>query len=365
MRLRTKIAVVAVAAGLCVGGERRSLHARSPTVPLGLGGSLATLALPRPGTPKHDGTWDRSGGNSDLSVVGPGQTLTVFAYRGAGIVRRFWMTLLPRLGTLGTREQMVAVHRQLILRMYWDSERTPSVEVPVGDFFGVGFGEQRDYVSLPLSETSGGYSCYWPMPFHKSARWTLTNMSSGPAAVWVNVDFTAFRKLPKNVRHFHAQWRRENPTSPDRNYTILEAAGEGHFVGTALFMQSLRGADLSLEGDEMIFLDGEQVASIKGTGTEDYFSGGFHFDRGAFSAPYHGAPLADDALGRISAYRWHIEDALPFTRSIRVTIEHGSENDAVADYSSVAYFYQREPHAPFPPFPADPSLLLPSVSPPQ
>ena len=130
-------------------------------------------------------------------------------------------------------------------------------------------------------------------------------------------------------------------------------------------MQSLRGADLSLEGDEMIFLDGEQVASIKGTGTEDYFSGGFHFDRGAFSAPYHGAPLADDALGRISAYRWHIEDALPFTRSIRVTIEHGSENDAVADYSSVAYFYQREPHAPFPPFPADPSLLLPSVSPPQ
>src|ERR1051325_2792407 len=195
-----------------------------------LGSPLAGLALPKSGTPKHEGSWDRSGGNGDARYVKPGETLTLLDYKGAGIIRRFWVTISPR--------SDMQVHRQAILRMYWDDETTPSVECPIGDFFGVGFGEQKDYISLPLTETSGGYNCYWPMPFHKSAKWTITNLSPKPIdAFYYNIDFTGYDKLPKDLRHFHAQWRRENPTKKDQNYTILEAAGQGHFVGVALFMQ--------------------------------------------------------------------------------------------------------------------------------
>jgi len=288
-------------------------------------GPLGDLAAPRHGRPRHDGTWDRGGGNVDFRGLQAGQSLTLFETRGAGIVRRFWMTFFPR---------APALHRQLVLRMYWDGEATPSVEVPVGD--------------------------------HRSARWTLANVSAIDALVWANVDFTAYQRLPPELRHFHAQWRRENPTTAGRAYTILEAAGRGHFVGAALFMQNRRpGAQTFfgpfgfLEGDEMIFVDGETTPSIVGTGTEDYFGGGFYFESGPIVAPYHGVLIKDEALARVSAYRWHVEDAMPFARAIRMTIEHGSQNDYEGDYSSVAFFYQTEPHAPFPPFPSDPAQLLP------
>ena len=250
--------------------------------------------------------------------------------------------------------------------MYWDGETSPSVEAPIGDFFGVGFGEQRDYISLPMSETSGGYNCYWPMPYHKSARWTLTNLSSRRLdAFYYNIDYTAYPKIDKNLRHFHAQWRHENPTSKNGNYTILDATGAGHYVGTALFMQNRRGRSFSfLEGDEMLYADGETSPSINGTGTEDYFSSGWYFDRGIYSAPFHGVTILDRDAGRVSAYRWHIEDAIPFAKSLKVTIEHGNQNDTEADYSSVAYWYQTEPHALFPALPADPSALFTFTLPP-
>jgi len=320
-----------------------------------LGSPLAGLAMARDGIAKHEGSWDRSGGNADMRRVDPGQTITLLDYRGAGIVRRFWVTIAPRAEK--------TIHRQAILRMYWDDSPTPCVEAPIGDFFGVGFGEQKDFISLPLNQTSGGYNCYWPMPFHRSARWTLTNLSSRRIdAFYYNIDFTALKSLPREMRHFHAQWRRENPTTPGRNYTILEAAGPGHFVGAALFMQNRRGRGLGfLEGDEMIHFDGEEKPSFIGTGTEDYFSSGWYFDRGVYSAPYHGVPILDGAQGRVSAYRWHVEDAIPFRRSIRVTIEHGHANDHEADYSSIAFYYSGEPHQPHPALPQDPAALLPFV----
>jgi len=303
---------------------------------------------------------DPTGGNADYRAIAPGGTLTILDHHGAGIVRRFHVTFYPR-PPLGSPEQVIGAHRLVLLRMYWDGEATPSVEVPVGDFFGVGFGEQRDYVSLPLSETSGGYNCYWPMPFHRAARWTLTNLSAATFMAYWNIDFTAQRALSKQVPHFHAQWRRENPTTPGRSYTILEARGVGHFVGTALFMRGLAtgsGNPLAfLEGDEQIVVDGAAEPAISGTGTEDYFNGGWYFEHATFSAPYAGAPIVDAATARVSAYRWHIEDAIPFRKSIRVAIEHGARNDSPGDYSSVAYFYQREPHATFPPSPAAAALL--------
>jgi hypothetical protein len=309
---------------------------------------LSNLAEPRPGRAMHEGSWDRKNNNNDSIPVKPGETVTLFDHEGAGCVHRFWVTISPRLD--------VAILSQVVIRIYWDGDKYPSVECPIGAFFGVGFGEQKDYTSLPLNENSGGYNCYWPMPFHKAAHWTLTNGSSKLLeSFYYNIDFTALDALPPGTRHFHAQFRRENPTTPGRNYTILETTGEGHYVGTALFMTGLTME--FLEGNEMVYVDGETKPSIEGTGTEDYFSSGWYFDRGLYSAPYHGVVIKDEKHPRISAYRWHVEDAIPFTKSIRFTIEHGPENKVPADYSSVAYYYLAGP-APVPnPLPAD---LLPS-----
>ena len=309
---------------------------------------LSDLAGPRAGRALHEGSWDRKHQNDDALHLKAGETVTLFAHEGAGCVHRFWVTIAPR--------EDVSVLSQAILRMYWDGDANPSVECPVGAFFGVGFGEQKDYVSLPLSETSGGYNCFWPMPFHRSARWTLTNGSGRPIdAFYYNIDFTALDSLPAETRHFHAQFRRENPTAPGSNYTILDTVGEGHYVGTALFMAGK--ALYFLEGNEMVYIDGGATPAIEGTGTEDYFCSGWYFDRGIYSAPYHGVIIKDEKRSRVSAYRWHIEDAIPFTKSIRFTIEHGTGNSTTADYSSVAYYYLAGPSPAPHPLPAD---LLPS-----
>jgi hypothetical protein len=298
---------------------------------------LATVADAHPGEAMHAGSWDRSGGNGDFLPVAPGQTVTLLDYKGAGIIRRFWVTIAPR--------AEMHVHSQAILRMYWDDEKDPSVECPIGAFFGEGFGQQKDYVSLPLDEMSGGYNCYWPMPFHKHARWTLENRSNRKIdAFYYNVDFTALKSLPTGMKEFHACFRRENPTTPDKNYTILDAEGDGQYVGTALFMQGIKPHDIGfLEGDEMIYIDGRQepalpnwhhtmpIPQINGTGTEDYFSSGWYFDHGPYSSPYHGCIIKNEATAQISAYRWNIEDAIPFHKKILVTIEHGTNNDHVAD----------------------------------
>jgi hypothetical protein len=324
----------------------------------GSGSPLAGLANPHAGTAKHEGSWDRSGGNGDMRGIKPGETLTIFDAKGPATVKRFWVTIAPRTD--------VELLRQTIIRMYWDGETSPSVECPIGDFFGVGFGQQVDFQSMPLNETSGGYNCYWPMPFHTSAKWTIENRSKKNLdAFYYNIDYTAVETMNPNLKHFHASWRRENPTKAGTNYTILEAEGDGHYVGTALFMQNRQGRGLGfLEGDEMVYIDGETTASIIGTGTEDYFSSGWYYDRGVYSANYHGIPIKDETLGRVSTYRWHIEDAMPFHKSIKFTIEHGHANDHVADYSSVAYFYQSEPHKAYPPLPADAKDLLPWTPPP-
>ncbi|HUA66153.1 MAG TPA: glycoside hydrolase family 172 protein [Alphaproteobacteria bacterium] len=330
---------------------------------------LGSLPLPHPGTAMHAGSWDRTGGNRDFITVPAGKTITLLDQDGAGEIHRFWMTISP--GNVQSR-------RQVILRMYWDNETNPSVECPIGDFFGVGFGDQSDFKSLPMDQSSGGYNCYWPMPFHTHARWTLENRSSETInSFYYNVDYTTYRSIPRDMLEFHACWRRENPTSPHRNYTILEANGEGFYAGVALFMQGLnmgKNKLAFLEGDEMIYIDQpnpnpptppqwhhtEAVPQINGTGTEDYFGGGWYFNHGPFSAPYHGCTIKDEKNSRVSTYRWHIEDAIPFHKNIRVSIEHGNENDTEADYSSVAYFYQKNPHEPYPPLPANADDLMPS-----
>ena len=315
---------------------------------------LDALIRPHAGRIAHYSSRDTTGGNADFRTIAPGETLTLLDHRGAGVIRRWWVTIAPR----NDRQ----LQRQLIVRCWWDDESTPSIEVPISDFFGVGFGEWRQYMSAPMNMTSGGYDSYWPMPFHRHARLTVENRSSVPVgAFYYNVDVETVDALPDSTLYFHAQFRRTT-TVAGQPVTVLDADGRGQYVGTVLSMQPLHGRRLwFLEGDERVFVDGERVPSIIGTGTEDYFSSGWYFDTGPYSSLYHGLTIKDSLTGRISAYRWHILDAIPFTRHLRFDIEHGGTNDAPGtDYSSVAFWYQTHPHAPFPALPA--KLLADSTS---
>src|SRR5918999_1290361 len=172
----------------------------------------------------HSSSPDSSARNDDYRRFGPGETITLVDHRGAGIVRRWWVTIAPR--------NSVPLQRQLIVRCYWDDEATPSVEVPLSDFFGVGFGEWRDYVSMPSNMTSGGYNGYWPMPFRRRARITVENRSNAVVdRFYFNVAVEAYDALPDSTLYFHAQFRRA-ATTPGRPLVLLEAEGRGHYAGT-------------------------------------------------------------------------------------------------------------------------------------
>ncbi|HVE77227.1 MAG TPA: glycoside hydrolase family 172 protein [Gemmatimonadaceae bacterium] len=310
-------------------------------------GALDALVRARDSRIAHYSSYDPQSRNDDFRRLAPGDTLTLMDHRGAGVVRRWWLTIAPRNHT--------GIQRQLIVRAYWDDETEPSIEVPVSDFFGMGFGEWRDFVSVPLNMTSGGYNSYWAMPFRRRGRITVENRSGVTVdRLYYNLDVEAVERLPDDALYFHAQFRRAT-TVRGRPVVVLEAEGRGHYVGTLLAMQPRHGRSLwYLEGNERVFVDGESAPRVLGTGTEDYFSSGWYFDTGPYSAPYHGATIKDTLSGRINAYRWHIEDPIPFTRRLAFTIEHGGTNDTPGtDYSSVAYWYQSHPHAPFPPLPAD------------
>ena len=282
---------------------------------------------------------DTTGGNNDFIRVPAGATASLADIRGPGVVTMIWVTIAsPDPYFL----------RRIVLRMYWDGETSPSVEVPIGDFFGTGF-QYKHYVTPFVGMSSGGYYSYFPMPFNTGARIEVVNETGQEVnSFYYHIDYQRLGEpLEPDVARFHATWHRELRTSPGRYYTLLEAEGEGHLVGVNMSMQSYDGGLSFLEGDEMIYVDGETEASVKGTGTEDYFNSGWYFNQGEFSAPYHGLIIKDDSLGRIAAYRFHVLDVIPFTKSIRALIEHGDRNSEVADYSSTAYWYQKEPHRPF------------------
>ncbi|HZP81998.1 MAG TPA: DUF2961 domain-containing protein [Chthonomonadaceae bacterium] len=232
--------------------------------------------------------------------------------------------------------------RQTVLRVYWDGAKRPGIEAPVGDFFGVGFGDRR-FKALPAAMTDEGYVCFWPMPFARSARLELVN--TGRKALdtvsW-KVSYMPLKKPMADAGYFHAQWHRQTTTAGEP-FHILQTSGRGHYVGTHTDMQGDRGIGF-LEGDEQIYVDGEAFPSIHGTGTEDFYTGGWYFDEGPFSLAYHGCTIKDDSISRVSAYRYQIQDCVPFQRGIKVDIEHGGKNDYPgADYACVAYWYQDTP----------------------
>ncbi len=312
-------------------------------------------------------SYDRSGGNADARTIAPGETLTLLDENGPGLVSHIWFTIAS-----DDPNHLKA----LVLRMYWDGESTPSVETPVGDFFGLGLGDYHLYQSIPLQVSSDkALNCFFPMPFQKHARITVTNEGGIKTdAFYFNIDYRSYSKpISADQLYFHAQYRQAAPNhgwtndwksngdtqvdgkknlNGDGNYVWMEATGRGHFAGVS--MSVLQNQDKWWgEGDDMFFVDGEKLPSINGTGSEDYFLGAWDFGGHPFSYGLFGAPVVGEEVagGRSSVYRFHLDSPIPFTKSLKATIEHGHANHRSDNYYSVAYWYQTEPHAAFPPLP--------------
>jgi len=340
-----------VLAGLLGVGMSWPIYAQS------IGPSLSDLSKPHDYVQKRDSSYDRTGGNDDYRPLGPGETMTLLDETGPGEISHVWITIAD-----GERFHL----KKLVLRMYWDGENSPSVEAPVGDFFGLGLGEYHLYQSLPLAV--GGdkaLNCFFPMPFQKHARITLTNEGKQRAeAVYWNIDLRAYKSaLSAETRYFHAEYRQATPNKaiPENkfnlegkdNYVWMDAEGRGHFAGVTMSVIENQDGWWG-EGDDMFFVDGEKLPSINGTGSEDYFLGAWDFGGKAFSYQLFGAPVVGAELqgGRWSVYRFHLDSPIPFTKSLRASIEHGHANDRGDNFYSVAYWYQSEPHAKFPEMPA-------------
>lgn len=300
----------------------------------------------------HEPPWMPSENTSHrhAEVIGIpiGEMATVAELEGPAMIHHIWITVkcvIPQ------------VHGMLVLRVWWDDEETPSIEVPLGDFFGVGFGKERLFKSAMLEmhpaggEHHASLNTYWKMPFRKSARFEVENRSYRSITMFfIQIDYEKFNSLPEDVLYFHAQYRRENPVTKGVPYTILEAEGRGNYVGTILNYHLL-GPGAWVEGGQSFYIDGEETPSLPGTGGEDYFghAWGFRFED---HAPFHGTSFGPED-NKMTAYRFHIPDPVRFQKSIRATMQcHGWDvKDREDDYSSVALWYQSEPHAPFPELP--------------
>jgi hypothetical protein len=314
-------------------------------------------------------SYDRTGGNSDRWPIKAGDTLEVFNAQGPGIVSHIWFTIAsPSLNHL----------KEIVLRMYWEGNARPSVEVPVGDFFGLNLGQYFIYQSAFLNcSPIKALNAYFAMPFRKSARFTVTNEGKQDVgSFYSNIDYQVVPSLPDDVLYFHAQYRQSTPCeattndwktngdanrlkNPDgkQNYVYAEARGRGHLMGVTLGV--LQNQEFWMgEGDEMIFVDDESKPAIIGTGSEDYFCGAWDFGGrdGAipFAHLYNGAQMisaAERTGGRYCLYRWHADNPVTFSRYLKMTMEHGHANHRADNWYSVCYWYQSEPYTNFPALP--------------
>lgn len=314
-------------------------------------------------------SYDRTGGNDDFWPIAAGATKEVFAADGPGVITHVWFTIAAP-GVFHLKE--------LVLRVYWDGASRPSVETPVGDFFGLNLGQYVVYQSAFLNcSPVKALNAYFAMPFRRSARITVTNEGSqAVGAFYSNVDYQLVKALPEDALYFHAQFRQSAPpvatmndwtTNGDANklrnldgkgnHVFLETRGRGHLMGITLGV--LQNQELWMgEGDEMIFVDDDTAPAIVGTGSEDYLCGAWDFGGRDASVPFahlwNGAPLiqsAERAGGRYCVYRWHADNPVTFTRSLKHTIEHGHANHRADSFYSVGYWYQSEPFTDFPPLP--------------
>lgn len=286
------------------------------------------------------------GSNDDSKRIMPGETLVMADLQGPGVVSHIWITVA---------DNEYAWPRLVRLRVYYDGKKTPSVDVPLGDFFGVGHGYDRELDSLPVRDSSFGRArnSYWPMPFRVSCKITATDEGNRPVTMfYYHVDWQRHASLPDDTAYFHAYYRQERPAIAGKDYEFLSIRGSGHYVGTVLnVIQSQVG--WFGEGDDLFYVDGASHPQIYGTGTEDYVNEAWGLR--VACGPWAGTPVAEgERLGaRLTGYRWHIPDPIPFTRSLWAGIEHAgwtynedgtlrSGFEERPDYfSSTAFWYQQ------------------------
>lgn len=340
-------------------GKSRSINWENRTGEKGKGGmNCSELGPSRKGSPC-------------IPLIGAGEYVILADINGPGIIQHIWITVTDQ-----TSDRNRYILRDLVLRMYWDEEESPSVESPIGDFFCCGFGESYQVNSMPIVvNPTRGFNCYFPMPFAKKARITLENQcDENIPAFFYQIDYCLEEPQVENMGYFHALWRRQRITEKAKDYVILDRVkGKGQYVGTYLALTTLERYWYG-EGEVKIYLDGDiEYPTICGTGMEDYFGGAWSYAsqvegrtvENTFSTPFLGYPYysnrdmvihnnyhMDDMMPQRSFYRWHIMDPILFDEDIRVTIQqigvyHGGLFERQDDVASVAYWYQNEPHKKF------------------
>ena len=316
-------------------------------------------------TSRRASSWDRAGGNIDaIPDIEPGQTVTLLDTAGPGKITHLWMTM-----TEYDHSGHDTVLRDMVVRMYWDGATVPSVEVPLGDFFGLGhalppstFYYPRNFAINSMPVTVGGseraFNCYWPMPFHKSARIEVCNNGLRTLRLfYFHVDYE-LAPQPANSGLFHAAFGQERalkgqiPGTEEEysnldgrdNLVLLETVGCGHYAGCFFFVDCSGDAWWG-EGDDMIYIDHDPMPTINGTGSEDYFNNAWGYNR-AFCHPYYGAPLVEkrpDGGSYMTLYRFHIPDPIRFKKHLKVTIEKWWSQQKSNAISFVVFWYQQTP----------------------
>ena len=345
--------------GLGLGNLSRLSRAQTRSIsPENFTGEKGKGGMALEGTGKQAGRDLGQGWKISPSVrIKPKETFVLGEIKGSGAIQHIWLTPTGH-------------WRYLILRMYWDGETTPSVEVPVGDFFACGWNQYAQVSSLAVAVNPGSaFNSYWEMPFRKSAKLTIENIGEDEATVYYQIDYT-LTDVRNDAGYFHAQFRRTNPLPYQEVYTILDGVkGWGHYVGTYMAW-GVNNTGWWGEGEIKFYIDGDKdFPTICGTGTEDYFCGSYNFENRQtrqyqeFTTPYAGLAQvirpdgAYNSQQRFGLYRWHIMDPVRFEKDLRITIQAlgwrsgGRYLPLQDDIASVAFWYQQEPHAPFPKLP--------------
>ncbi len=306
-------------------------------------------------------------GSPCIPEVKNGETATLMDIDGCGVIRHIWITIPDR-----SPEAM----RNMILRMYWDNSPVPSVEVPLGDFFGVAHGRCRVLTTAYVTQVLGrGFNSYFAMPFGTHARLTVTNDMPGGkkmGAFFYQIDYELRDGLPANTARFHAQFRRENPTVMKRDYVILDnVEGPGCFLGCVIGVRAL-GPHWWGEGEMKFYIDGDtDYPTICGTGTEDYFEAAWGMEE--YQTPYAGCPMqvTNEFFKNplVSLYRFHEKDPVYFRKSLKATMQQIGWNQGLFersdDWCSVAYWYQLKPVKQMPPLPEQAARIADIIEPPK